>query len=708
MIGSPTERIDGPLKVSGAARYTLDRRDTAPPLSGVIVGAAIGRGCIDRIDVAAAQAAPGVALVLTHLNAPPQGRLDTSLPAQFSRARPVFGGARIDHAGQAVALVVAATLQQAQAAAALLVIDCRQEPGEFVLDEQDGYAPEHANAGFETDTAVGDFEGHFAEAQVRIERAYRTSFQAAHALEPHACQAHWQGDQLHLWSSLQSIRDTTAALAATLCIPLDAVHLDAAFVGGGFGSKLNLHAETVCAALAARMLGRPVRVSLARRQMTALVGGRPETRQRVRLAATPGGQLTGIAHEVWMQGSRGEEFVEQSASVTRALYAGAHRMTRHRVVALDRPLAEPVRAPGELPGLLAVETAMDELACELGIDPLLLRLQNDVAVDPERGVPLSGRRLADCLRTGAQLFGWSRRPPLAGTLREGRWHIGWGMASSIRIHFQSDAHALVRVTGDGGIEVLSDMTDIGTGTYTIVAQVAADTLGVPLERVAVRLARSGLPAGGGSGGSWGAANTSVAVRRACEALRDKARAAGASADGRYPPGLAAEGSIVGQADDPRYEKFSQHAYGATFAEVAVDADTFEVRVRRMLGVFAAGRILNPLTARSQLQGGMMWGIGSALYEAGHIDPRFGHMVNGDLGEYLVPTHADVPAIEVHMLDDADGAANDMGIKGVGELGACGSGAAVTNAIHHATGIRVREFPITPTRLLLAAQSHDRT
>ena len=702
MIGSPIERIDGALKVSGAARYTLDRREAARPLSGVVVGAAIGRGRIVRIDPAAAERSPGVALVITHLNAPPQGRLDTSGLDQFSRARPVFAGERIDHAGQAVALVVAESLQQAQAAAALLAIDYEEEPGEYVLGDQDGYAPAHANAGFETDTAVSDFDAHFAGAEVRFEGSYRTSLQAAHALEPHACQAYWRGDELHAWSSLQSIRNTRAALAATLCIPAEHVHLDAAFVGGGFGSKLNLHAESTCAALAARILGRPVRVSLARRQMTSLVGGRPETRQTVRLAATRDGHLTGIAHEVWMQGSRGEEFTEQSATVTRALYAGAHRLTRHRVVVLDRPLAEPVRAPGELPGLLAVETAMDELAHELGIDPVQLRLCNDVAIDPERGVPLSGRRLADCLRSGAELFGWARRPPAPGSLRDGRLLVGWGMASMIRIHFQSDTSVIVRVADDGRIQVLSDMTDIGTGTYTILAQVAAETLGVPLERIEVQLARTDLPGGGGSGGSWGAANTTLALRRACRVLRDKARE-----HGGFVPHLQAEGSIVGQADDPRYQQFSQHAYGATFAEVAVDADTFEVRVRRMLGVFAAGRILNAKTARSQLQGGMMWGIGSALHEAGHVDPRFGQTVNGDLGEYLVPTHADVPPIEVQMLDDVDEGANEMGIKGVGELGACGSGAAITNAIYHATGIRVREFPATPARLLLAAESVGR-
>lgn len=714
MIGQPIDRTDGLLKVTGRARYSLDRRDAGQPLSGVLLGATIGRGRIVRIDSAAAERAPGVALVMTHRNAPVQGALDTSVPGQFARARPVFASDRVRHAGQPVALVVADTLENAQAAAALVVVDYAREDARFDLGAQPGYAPARANAGFATDTVLGDVAQALADAPVRFEQTYRTAFQAAHAMEPHSCIARWQGDQLHVWAGVQRIVTTRQAVAATLRIPPGAVHLDSAYVGGGFGSKLSLHAETVCAALAARALRRPVRVALSRRQMMSMVGGRPETVQRVQLACARNGQLTAIAHEVRMQGSHGEEFTEQTATVTRSLYAAPHRRTSHRVVPLDRPLAEPVRGPGELPGLLAVETAMDELAWTLGVDPVVLRLRNDTAVDPERGVPLSGRKLADCLIEGAERFGWSGRPRGIAARRDGRWMVGWGVASAIRIHFQGATRVVVRVDDAGRIQVLSDMTDIGTGTYTILAQVAAEALGVPMSRIDVQLARSDLPVSAGSGGSWGAANTSVALQRACEALKVKARAAARAAGAqespaRYVAGLEAEGSIVGQGDDPRYKLYSQHTYGATFAEVGVDADTGEVRVRRLLGVFAAGRILNPKTARSQLLGGMAWGIGSALHEAGHLDPRFGHMLNPDLGEYLVPTHADVPRMEAVLLEDFDADANVMGIKGVGELGVCGSGAAVGNAIFHATGIRVRAFPVTPDQLMLAmeAQAHAR-
>jgi len=708
MIGQSIDRADGPLKVTGRAHYTLDRREAGVPLCGVVVGATIGRGRIARIDTDRAEQSPGVALVMTHRNAPPQGATDTAVAAQFARARPVFTSDRIRHHGQAVALVVASSLEQAQAAAALLEVEYISEPGSYEIGDQTGYAPARANAGFANDTAVGDLNQAFADAPVSMDLRYRTAYHAAHAMEPHACVASWRDGLLHVWASLQRLSTTRQAIAATLRIPARSIHIDAAFVGGGFGSKLSTQAHIICAALATRALGRPVRVSLTRRQMMTMVGGRPETAQRVRLASTRSGQLIGLGHEVLMQGSPGEEFTEQTATVTRSLYAAPHRFTSHRVAVLDRILPEPVRGPGELPGLLAVETAIDELAHQLGVDPVALRLRNDTSTDPERGVPLSSRKLADCLIQGAERFGWSQRPIQPGSRRKDRWMIGWGVASAIRIHFQGATRVVVRVAGDGRIQVLSDMTDIGTGTYTILAQVAAESLGVPLRQIDVQLARSELPVSGGSGGSWGAANTSVALLRACEALKVKARAAarqpGATGSVMpYPVGLEAEGAIIGQGDDPRYKLFSQHTYGATFAEVGVDVDTFEIRVRRMLGVFSAGRIINPKTARSQLIGGMVWGIGSALHEAGHIDPRSGHMVNSDLGEYLIPTHADVPAIEALLLEDFDGDANIMGIKGVGELGVCGSGAAVTNAIFNATGIRLREFPVTPDKLLMAAE-----
>jgi xanthine dehydrogenase YagR molybdenum-binding subunit len=712
MIGQPVDRIDGPLKVTGGAKYSLERREAGPSAHGVIVGAAIGHGRVGRIDTGAAERSAGVLLVLSHDNVAAQGALDSSVAAQFMRARPVFGGDRIHAFGQPVALVVAETFEQARAAAALITPVYAAEAGAYTLEGRAPYAPKSANAGFATDTAVGDFERGHAAAAVRIEQTYTTPVHSAQPMEPHGCIAAWRGEELFVWGSVQTLANSRQALSSTIGVPLEKIHLDAAFVGGGFGSKLNIHAEMVCAALAARVLRRPVRVALSRRQMFSMVGGRPETVQRVRLGAAADGRLASISHEVTMQGSSQEEFVEQSATVTRSLYAAEHRLTRHRVTALDRALAEPVRGPGELPGLLAVETAMDELAHRLQIDPVELRLRNDTSIDPELGVPLSSRRLADCLREGAARFGWSRRPTNPASRREGAWLIGYGVASAIRSHFQGATRASVRMAPDGRVEVRTDMTDIGTGTYTVLAQVAASALQLPLRLIDVRLARSDFPTSAGSGGSWGAPNCSVAVHRACEALKAKVSvAARGQAGGEgdltaavkrfFPAGVEGEGAIVGQADDPRWKQRSSQTYGATFAEVGVDANTGEVRLRRMLGVFAAGRILNPKTARSQLIGGMTWGLGSALYEAAHVDPRFGQIVNGDLAEYVVPVHADVTAIDAVMLDDSDELANPLGVKGVGELGVCGSGAAVGNAVFNATGVRVRDFPITLDKLVVA-------
>ena len=499
------------------------------------------------------------------------------------------------------------------------------------------------------------------------------------------------------------------SLAQTLQIPPERVHVDAMFVGGGFGSKLRIHEETVLAALAARELKRPVKAAHTRRQVFNLTGHRPEMIHRIRLASGRDGRLTGVGHDVNMHGTKRALFVEQTATVMRALYAAPNRLTRHRVTDLDLPIGEAVRGPGEVPGLLAIESAMDDLAHQLGMDPVELRIRNEPELDPERNVPLPGRRMVECMRDGAARFGWNERPKQPGSRREGDLLIGYGMAAAIRNHFQGATTATVRMGPDGRVVVRSDMTDIGTGTYTILAQVAADALGVPVGHVGVELARSDLPVSPGSGGSWGASNTSNAVHRACEALKAKVAGAANVPGGRlglaaevarrFPDGVEGEGSIVGMANDPNYQNYSQNTYGASFAEVAVDAATGEVRLRRMLGVFAAGRIINPKTARSQLIGGMIWGVGSALHEAAHVDPRHGHFVNADLADYVVPVHADIPAIEAVLLDDFDDKANPLGIKGVGELGVCGTGAAVANAVFNATGVRVRDFPITMDKLL---------
>ena len=698
IIGQPISRVDGPLKVSGKATYTYEEWDAGPPLYGFIVGSRIAKGRISRIDTARAEQMPGVRLVLTHQNVQEQGTRDESLPLEYWRAEPTLSSDEIHHYEQPVALVVATTLEQARAAAQFVVVDYVAAEGhfDFAARQEEAYSPKSLVFGLPTDSAVGDFEAGFAGAAVKVDQVYSTPYASSQPLELHACLAVPQGQALTAYASTQIVDAARASIASTLKMDPQLVHVVAPYVGGGFGSKLRVHYETILAALAARTLDQPVKVALTRQQVFHLVGVRPTSRQRVRLGADREGRLLALAHDVTMHTNAHIEFVEPTALGTRDLYAAPNRLTRHRLVPLDVPRGEDVRAPGEAPGLLAFESAMDELAHLLGIDPIELRIRNEPTLDPERGVPFSDRRLVECLREGARRFGWERRPTRPSSLRDGRWFVGYGVASAIRVHPQVPTKARVRLERDGSAVVLSDMTDIGTGTYTILTQVAAEALALPLEQVRVDLGKSEYPTSFGSGGSWGAASTSVAVHRACQVLLAKLQALG----GRVPPeGLEADGEIVGMWQEPNYGAFSIHSYGAHFAEVGVDADTAEIRLRRMLGVFAVGRVLNAKTARSQLIGGMTWGMSMALYEEAVMDTRVGAFVNRDLAQYLMPVHADIRELDAVLLDDFDDKANVLGVKGLGELGICGSGAAVANAVFNATGVRVREFPITLEKVL---------
>jgi len=698
IIGQPINRIDGPLKVSGRATYAYEHWDVGQPLYGYIVGATIAKGRITGIDTSRAERSPGVRLVMTYRNTPAQGAPDPCLPLLFLRARPVLSSPDIHHFGEPVVLVVATTFEEARAAAQLVDVAYAAEPGEYDLAaRQDrAYAPKVANAGLPTDTAVGDFESAFAAAAVRVDQRYTTPHQLSQPMEPNNCLALWRDGDLTVYMSIQIIAWARTAIASTLGIDERRVRVICPYVGGGFGSKLGIHSETILAALAARQLDQPVKVAMTRQQTFHLIGNRAAEIQRVRLGAGRDGRFVALAHEVTMHTNPQDEYAEQSASTTRSLYAAPNRLTRHRLTPLDLPPGGDVRAPGEAPGLLAVESAMDELADALGMDPVELRIRNEPTVDPERGLPFSDRRMVECLREGARRFGWERRPARPASLREGRWLVGHGMAAGIRMHFQGEQKARVRMGSDGIAVVQLDMTDIGTGHYTILTQVAADALGLPLDRVRVELGSSDFPAGWGSGGSWGAPNSSVAVHRACVALREKLRTSG----DRIPPeGLEAEGGIVGMGDDPNYRAYSIHTYGAHFAEVGVDAYTAEIRLRRMLGVFAVGRVLNAKTLRSQLIGGMIWGVSTALHEEAVVDKRSGAFVNRDLAQYLVPVHADIPQIDAVVLDGLDDKANVLGVKGAGEVGICGSGAAVANAVFNATGVRVRDFPIRLEKVL---------
>jgi xanthine dehydrogenase YagR molybdenum-binding subunit len=696
IIGQPVSRIDGPLKVSGRATYAAEHWDVGQPLYGFIIGATIGKGRITAIDTARAERTPGVRMVMTYRNAPAQGEADPSIASAYSRAFPTLAGPDVHHYGEPVALVVAATYEKARAAANLVDVTYAVELGrfDFATRMEQAYAPKTVNAGLPTDSAVGDFDGAFDSAEIKVDQTYITPYQFAQPMEPHACLAVPSGEDLSFYVSAQIVAQARTAIASTLKMDAQRIRIVTPFVGGGFGSKLGIHSETILAGLAARELKQPVKVVMTRQQMFHLLGLRPMTSQRVRLGATRDARLVALGHDVTMHTSPLAEYAEQTATSARPLYAPPNRLTRHRLTELDLPRGEDVRAPGEAPGLLAVESAIDEMAVMLGIDPVEFRILNEPAAHPETGQPFSDRRLVECMREGARRFGWERRPARPGGLRDGRWLVGYGMAAAVRMQFQLPSKASVRMMPDGTAIVRSDITDIGTGTYTIVAQVAAETLSLPIDRVRVEIGDSNYPPGAGSGGSFGASNTCTAVYNACLKLREKLRAGSIPAQG-----IEVEGEIAAMSDDPNFKAYSIHAYGAHFVEVGVDADTAEIRLRRMLGVFAAGRIFNAKTARSQLIGGMTFGVSSALLEEAVVDTRTGAFLNHDLAGYLVPVHADIPAIDAVLLDGFDAKANVLGAKGVGELGNCGANAAVANAVFNATGVRVRDFPITIEKVL---------
>ncbi|HEY4133534.1 MAG TPA: xanthine dehydrogenase family protein molybdopterin-binding subunit [Gemmatimonadaceae bacterium] len=697
-VGQPVVRVDGEAKVTGHATYACEQwnDDVGQPLYGYIVGATIGKGRIARIDVARAERSPGVRAVLTHENAPEQGMPDLKVPSAYSRAHPALYSADVHHFGEPIALVIGDTLEHARAAAQLVEVEYVVEKGrfDFAANLDAAYAPKIVNAGLPTDSAVGDFNSAFTTAAVTIDQHYSTPYAYSQPMEPNAAMAVWRGDEVTVYFSSQILSEARKAIAATLKMDPQKIHLLSPYIGGGFGSKLGIHAETILAVLAARHVQQPVKVVLTRQQIFDVVSVRPYMAQHVRLGADRDGRLVAIGHDATMSVNPNWVYTEQTAAGTRSLYAGEHRLTRHRLVPLDIVRGEDVRSPGDAPGLSALESAMDELAYVLDMDPIELRIKNEPTKNPENGTPYSDRHLVECLREGAKRFGWARRPTTPATLRDGRWLVGYGVASASRKQFQAPSKARVKMNRDGTAVVQADMTDIGTGTYTIVAQVAADALDLPIDRVRVELGNTDYPAGGGSGGSFGASNTCVAVNRACIALKEKMKT-GLSGDAA----MEAEGAIQSMRESPDYRAYTIEAYGAHFVEVGVDADTGEIRLRRMLGVFAPGRVMNAKTAHSQLIGGMTWGVSMALHEEAVIDPRNGAVTNHDFASYLVPVNADIPEMDAVFIDSVDMKANELGMKGVGELGNCGASAAVANAVFNATGVRVRDFPITIEKLL---------
>jgi xanthine dehydrogenase YagR molybdenum-binding subunit len=711
VIGKPFGRIDGPLKTTGTAPYAYERHDVvANQAYGYVVGSAIAKGKIASIDLTAAKAAFGVLAIVTADNAGKlsKGKLNVAT---------LLGGPEIEHYHQAIAVVVAETFEQARAAAQLVHVDYASSTGAFDLAAvTDSAKPAEGNSG-PADTTVGDFGGAFAVAPVKLDATYTTPDEAHAMMEPHATIAAWDGDKLTLWTSNQMIDWNKADMAKTLGIDKEKVRLVSPFIGGGFGGKLFLRSDALLAALGARAAGRPVKVALQRPLMFNNTTHRPATIQRIRLGATKDGKITAIGHESWsgnLSGGKPEGAVEQ----TRLLYAGANRMTAMRLAALDLPEGNAMRAPGEASGMMALEIAMDEMAEKLGIDPIEFRIRNDTQVDPEKPErPFSQRRLTECMRTGAERFGWSKRSARPGTVRDGRWMVGMGTAAAFRNNLLTKSAARVRLDNSGVVTVETDMTDIGTGSYTIIAQTAAEMMGVPLEKVTVRLGDSSFPVSSGSGGQWGGNNSTSGVYAACVKLREAVTQKlgfnsdeAVFADGEVRAGnrsvplaeAAGDGGMSAE-DFIEYgdlgKKYQQSTFGAHFVEVGVDAATAEIRVRRMLAVCAAGRILNPKTARNQVIGAMTMGVGAALMEELVVDKRRGFFVNHDLAGYEVPVHADIPHQDMIFLDETDPLSSPMKAKGVAELGICGVAAAVANAIYNASGVRVRDYPITLDKLL---------
>ncbi|MEU7742741.1 xanthine dehydrogenase family protein molybdopterin-binding subunit [Nonomuraea sp. NPDC049158] len=670
-------RIEGHDKVTGRATYSAEY-----PIEGVTyaypVQAGIVRGRITSIDAAGALVLPGVLAVLSSEDPP-------ELAPDADPELALFQRREVAYRGQFVAAVVADTYENARAAAREVRVTYEEDPHDVRLrgDHPGLYRPEKVNPFYPADTEKGDLAAGLAEAAVTVDVTYTTPAVHNNPMEPHATLAVWSGDgDLTVYDSTQGVSTARAMIAKTLGLPAERVRVVCRHIGGGFGSKGTIRPGTMLAVLAARAVGRPVKVALTRQQLFDVTGYRTPTIQRVRLGADADGRLTAVEHEVAEQSSTLVEFAEQTATPARTMYETPALRTAHRLVRLDVATPSWMRAPGECPGMYALESAMDELAIATGLDPVELRVLNDAETEPESGLPFSSRNLVACLLEGARRFGWEGRDPTPGVRRQGRWLIGTGVASSTFPAFRRPSQATATVE-NGGYVVRVAAVDLGTGARTALTKIAATALGVPPDQVRIELGDSDLPPAPVAGGSMGTASWGSAVVAACEeALRDGKHGAADTTD-----------ALKAQQD------LARHAFGAQFARVRVDMDTGEIRVSHLLGIFAAGRIIDEQLATSQFVGGMTMGVGMALMEESVIDDEFGGFSNHDLAQYHVPVCADIERIDAAWIEEDDRHLNPMGTKGIGEIGIVGTAAAIGNAVYHATGIRVRDLPITPARLL---------
>lgn len=686
-VGRPLPRTEGEAKVAGHAPYAYEQ-PVHDPLYLHPVLSTVARGRVTAIETSQARDRPGVRAVLTHENAE---RLAQAEDREFA----VLQDAVIAFRGQIVAAVVAESPEEARHAASLVRVREQAEEHDVVLAQGHPrlYRPGEGTAP-DADTEQGDPDAALKVAEVVLDRTYRTPMEHNNPMEPHTSTALWQeaeGGHLTLYDSTQGPHPVRETLTGVFGLEPAQVRVVSPHVGGGFGSKGSPHAHNVLAALAARALpGSGVKFALTRQEMFTLVGHRSPTIQRMRLGADRDGTLQVVVHESEEHTSTVKEFAEQSAVCSRTMYAAPHRRTSHRLTALDVPIPFWMRAPGECPGMYASESAMDELAHELGMDPIELRARNEPERDPRSGLPWSDRSLMRCLREGGDRFGWHGRDPRPRARREGDWWVGTGVAAAFYPHLVTPGSEAEIEYARGGYFLRIGAADIGTGARTALGQICADALAVPVEHVRVEIGDSALPQASVAGGSSGTSSWGAAVVAAARVFREEHGGdpgEGARARASTPEDTVAQGYTV-------------HSFGAHFAEAWVDADTGEVRVPRMYGLFSVGRVINPRTVRSQLVGGMVMGLSMALHEHSVLDERRGHVVNHDLAQYHVAVNADVASVQAEWLEQSDTCATPMGSRGVGEIGIVGAAAAVANAAHHATGVRVRELPLTPDRFLV--------
>jgi xanthine dehydrogenase YagR molybdenum-binding subunit len=720
-------RYDARAKVTGAAQYAVEFKPPSDPVYAYVVQSTIPSGRISSIDQAAAVKSSGVLAVITSFNAPKLPVASPQLPAR--RHIPVLQETDVFYNGQPIAVVVARSLPEAMQAASLLHISYQQALAKLGFKDRLAEAREPA-----TQTR-GDLAAAMAKGSVSVDQTYTTPYQHHNPMEPHATLAWWEGDRLTVHDSTQYITGDRMTIARTLGIPVDNVHVQCPYTGGGFGSKGSTWSHVILAAMAAKLVQKPVRLALERPQMWGPVGGRPTTVQHIRLAATADGKLTGVQHNVIVHTSVMEDFLEPSADQTRMLYSSEACETSHKLVDMNLGVATFMRAPGESTGTAALETAMDELAVALKMDPVQLRLANYAEKDPGSDKPWSSKHLRECYAQAAARFGWSKRNPQPGSTREGNKLIGWGMATATYPANRSAAQAMVRISPDGRALVACGSQDLGTGTYTIMAQTAGNALGIEPAMVEAKLGDSTLPKAPVSGGSQSAASIGPAIEAAAmqaklkvaqlaiddpkSPLHGAAIADVAAKDGRlflstspaksdsYTDILSRNGGqpveATGSAEPGEdHIAISTHSFGAVFAEVAVDVDTYMVEVRRVVATYDIGTLMNDTTGMNQLEGGIVWGVSFALHEESHLDNTYGRYVNANLAEYHVPVNADIGTIDVTVLNIPDTKFNPLGARGIGEIGITGAVAAVGNAIFHATGKRVREFPITIDKLLGAS------